>query len=183
MACKELGIPIKTQEYTGDDPQGFVHSLNDKRRHQTKDERIEQALKERQIIDERTGKPKYTFEELAEKHNVSVSTLKRATPAKHSPSKKQRFNEPFDDVQPIDYSKIVPKDSELENVSSVHSIDVKTMTEQDKKDTEEVNKEVKEFHKKQGLEILREFVKKFSDVDEFIDIIKTIKNYDHKKES
>ena len=34
-ACRELGIEIKTREYTGDCPMGFSWSLNGERRHLT----------------------------------------------------------------------------------------------------------------------------------------------------
>lgn len=83
-AATELAIPCPSRDYTGNDPLGFVISLNLKRRHLNESQR---ALIAAKIANMKQGRPENSSIELitpvsqakaAEMMNVGVATLKRA---------------------------------------------------------------------------------------------------------
>lgn len=71
-ACNQLGLVPEFREYTGDDPQAFVVSLNLHRRHLTREQRDEVI---RQL---RTNG--MTLQKIADAVGVSYSTAQRAVP-------------------------------------------------------------------------------------------------------
>lgn len=66
-ACLETGTAIKTREYTGDDPIGFVVSLNLKRRH------LDTA--QRAMVASRLANMQHGGDRKSEDFNVEISTL------------------------------------------------------------------------------------------------------------
>ena len=70
-ACVELGIEPRCEEYTGDDPAGFVESMNDHRRHEDK-ETVRRRRAERVRALRAEGKSQ---REIAEAVGVSKRTV------------------------------------------------------------------------------------------------------------
>jgi len=85
-ACQELGIEPETREYEGDDPLGFVVSLNLKRRHLSESQRAMVAsrianLKDGQTARSanwRTSEPAVSQPDAARMLNVSERSVQRA---------------------------------------------------------------------------------------------------------
>lgn len=91
-ACEIAGIKPRIEEYTGDDPLGFVASLNDHRRHDTDNER---AMVGARMANLKVGNPKFsdaissmetiaqpavTIERAAELSGSTTASIKRAKP-------------------------------------------------------------------------------------------------------
>ena len=81
-ACRELGLDCPTQPYTGDDPLGFMLSMNLQRRHLNESQRAMVAAKiatmrqgERTDMEPSANLPKVSQSKAADKMNISVRTL------------------------------------------------------------------------------------------------------------
>ena len=85
-ACQELGIEPETREYTGDDPLGFVVSLNLKRRHLSESQRAMVAARVANLKQGRPDKsanwpvsaPAVSQPQAAQMLNVSERSVRRA---------------------------------------------------------------------------------------------------------
>lgn len=89
-ACEIAGIKPRIEEYTGDDPLGFVASLNDHRRHDTDNERAMVGARmanlkhgtNRHDLESsmETSRPAVTIERAAELSGSTTASIKRAKP-------------------------------------------------------------------------------------------------------
>jgi hypothetical protein len=104
-ACRELGIELATREYEGDDPAGFIDSLNLHRRHLTAEFR-------RQRVSELRAKGMGT-REIAEKVGVSQMTVVRDLAAGESgvsPDPEPAADEPAAEQPPPQPAKVTGRD-------------------------------------------------------------------------
>lgn len=89
-ACEIAGIKPRIEEYTGDDPLGFVASLNDHRRHDTDNERAMVGARmanlkhgtNRHDLESsmETSRPAVSIERAAELSGSTTASIKRAKP-------------------------------------------------------------------------------------------------------
>src|SRR5262249_36852400 len=75
-ACKELGVPVDTKRYDGDDPVGFVLSANLHRRHLNESQRAMVAAK---LSSLKVGANQHTKEGLSIERASKLSTASEAT--------------------------------------------------------------------------------------------------------